>query len=141
MLWQNHDYGARPYQESPRATPSLGDTGVCGIKAAGPDKFRSGPIDVTKPYTRIWFCDTDGPKPYESIGFGCFYVANTGIFLNVRGLICEVYLSHFGRAFPGPRGRPGLKSAPQKSVQTAFRYSENDPYSAARAVGYVKCRL
>ncbi len=31
---------------------------------------------------------------------------------------------HILKAFPGPRGRPDLKNAPQKSGQTAFRYPD-----------------
>ncbi len=34
---------------------------------------------ITKPYKFIWFGDIDAPKPYEFIGSGGFYFANTSI--------------------------------------------------------------
>jgi hypothetical protein len=42
-------------------------------------------MDVTKPYNVIGFGDIDGPKPYEFIGSGGFYFANTGNTVLLHG--------------------------------------------------------
>ncbi len=86
--------------------PDPGATGVCEIKAAGRYvDIGFGGIHFTKTDKLILFGVLDGPKPYDFIPFGGFYVANTGICIVVScfspdGCNCKA------PPLSGPKGLP-----------------------------------